>query len=359
MNRTHFVIANYPGNEVYSCGANRDCQLGTGNDQDQLQPVKILLPVNLICISAGSSAPMYHSSYTVAVGEDESLWSWGNNSCGQLGLGESVTPVTVPAQIPHTRSFVSVSSGSLFILALDSQGSVWSCGSNQYGQLGVGDFINRRTPTQIRDVPCIQMVSASEYRGVILDINGLMWSFGSNCVGNATQRCYPCEILGVKDIVEISSGSHHTLALDSLGGVWSFGYNGYGQLGLGNNESKFPPEKIARLAPIIHVWCGETSSYIQDDEYHVLVFGDNEHSQLALDPSIRTQLVPCENPRLFNTRIIPGGFHALAVDQHEDVLFFGVLTDADYEPLPNQPNEHLGINIGRRISTKSARSSIK
>lgn len=59
--------------------------------------------------------------------------------------------VDVPTQIPNTENFISIVAGESFSLALDSSGSIWSFGYNLYGRLGVGDEEQRTRPTKIEE----------------------------------------------------------------------------------------------------------------------------------------------------------------------------------------------------------------
>src|SRR3990167_5489404 len=83
-----------------------------------------------------------------------SVWSCGDNEFGQLGLGHN-TIVLAPQKINNLPPIISISAGDRFSLFVDANGSVWGCGFNQYGELGLEDAKNRNVPEQITNLPKI------------------------------------------------------------------------------------------------------------------------------------------------------------------------------------------------------------
>ncbi|MCL2745674.1 MAG: hypothetical protein FWE48_01085, partial [Coriobacteriia bacterium] len=78
-------------------------------------------------------------THSLAVGTDGSLWAWGSNENGQLGIGASFVNFNAPQRITNsTTSWQSVSTGTLHSLAIDADGALWTWGTNDRGQLGKG-----------------------------------------------------------------------------------------------------------------------------------------------------------------------------------------------------------------------------
>jgi alpha-tubulin suppressor-like RCC1 family protein len=115
VNECHSLVLDGSGNHFFTCGLNDSGQLGTGDTINKEKFTQVNLPVKFISLSAGFE----NHSLGIAEG-DGSLWSWGSNSQGQLGQGEGVPNLTQPTQIPDTHSFVQISAGDQFSLALDS-----------------------------------------------------------------------------------------------------------------------------------------------------------------------------------------------------------------------------------------------
>ena len=121
----------------YNWGYNAAGQLGNGTTNDSAVPVKVDLPDPITQVFQGGSGAK--NGQTVAILSDGSVWTWGANSMGQLGIGtrvHSTTPVRV--HVPTGVTFVKVSSGGFASYAIDRSGRLWAWGGNAEGQLGTG-----------------------------------------------------------------------------------------------------------------------------------------------------------------------------------------------------------------------------
>jgi len=121
---------------VWAWGGNTSGQLGMGTVDSSYpaHPLPALVPglTNITAISAG---PVH----SLALDNQGHLWAWGDNGNGALGLGSATASVSSPSRVPSLDGLVSVSSGSNFVIASDSQGHAWTWGRNYYGQLGDGN----------------------------------------------------------------------------------------------------------------------------------------------------------------------------------------------------------------------------
>jgi alpha-tubulin suppressor-like RCC1 family protein len=123
--------------DYYDWGYNAAGQLGDGTTTDSAVPVEVTLPGSVTQVFQGGSGPK--NGQTMAVLENGSVWTWGDNDRGQLGIGSRTSAVTpVEVHIPKGVAFVKVSSGGFASYAIDKDGRLWSWGDDSEGQLGIG-----------------------------------------------------------------------------------------------------------------------------------------------------------------------------------------------------------------------------
>ena len=137
----HSLLVNTDGT-LWAWGRNDKYQLGLGNTtQTKPSPTKVGSATNWKSVAAG----WYHS---LGVRSDGTLWAWGLNERGQLGLGDNATR-NIPTQVGTATNWKAVSTGQYHSLGLSSDGTLWAWGYNLDGQLGLGDNVTRNSPTQV------------------------------------------------------------------------------------------------------------------------------------------------------------------------------------------------------------------
>ena len=169
------------------------------------------------------------------------VWSFGNNSNGQLGLRLGTNDTSFPTKIPNLpRTVNQIVTGTNSSFIIDSNDEIWSFGENDHGQLGLGDTTTRSSPTKIPTVEGwdgkAKHITNNGFHTLFIDSNDDVWSFGKNehgqlGLGDATERLVPTQIPNIK-AKQIACGENHSLILDINDNVWSFGKNISGQLGL-------------------------------------------------------------------------------------------------------------------------------
>ena len=118
----------------YDWGYNAAGQLGDGTTTNSAPPVEVHLPGPVRQAFQGGSGAK--NGQTITILQNGSVWAWGNNDRGQLGIGNrtaSKTPIRV--RVPTGTSFVKVSSGGYATYAIDKTGRLWAWGDNRNGQL--------------------------------------------------------------------------------------------------------------------------------------------------------------------------------------------------------------------------------
>jgi alpha-tubulin suppressor-like RCC1 family protein len=246
---------------VYAWGLNSSGQLGIGSTSTQYYPVKVNLPIGKIAASIAAGG-----SYALAIMTDGTMYAWGNNGSGQLGDGTTTyqySPVKVSLPIGKSASIVTAGSGNTYAIMTD--GTTYAWGANSGGQLGIGNTINQSTPTQVT-LPTgksIRNMIAGFGYALATMTDGSLYTWGSNTngqlgIGNTTNQTTPTLVSNI--IASSNNGSvgasAHSIVITTDGRVYSWGLNTVGQMGYGNTNSQNSPVQISSSC----VTCTPTTS---------------------------------------------------------------------------------------------------
>ena len=181
--------------------------------------------------------------HTLAIKKDGTLWSWGSNNRGQLGIGTLIDKLQ-PIQVGSDNSWKEISAGQYHSLAIKNNGTLWAWGGNDFGCLGNNTEVDESTPIQILTDSNWESVSAGSFYSIAIKNDGTMWSWGSNeagqlGIGNKINKFIPTKI-GVGNFWKsVSAGGSMTIAVKADNTIWGFGFNKLGSLGLGNNNNLY------------------------------------------------------------------------------------------------------------------------
>ena len=178
------------------------------------------------------------------------LWSWGFNLYGQLGnnvaFGPDIrTPITTFA---GGANWKQVSSSRYDTRAIKTDGTLWSWGNNSNGQLGDNTTTRKPTPVPIfaGGTNWKQVASVLE-RVAAIKTDGTLWVWGYNNRGQlgdntTTQRLTPVTTFaGGTNWKQVACGGYHTAAIKTDGTLWTWGGNSYAQLGDNTTANKTTP----------------------------------------------------------------------------------------------------------------------
>lgn len=218
---------------LWAFGLNSNGQLGDSTLADTAKPVNIDHYSKWKYVDGG----LYHS---LGIKKDGSLWSWGSNGSGELGEGNVSSYRNYPKQIGNDTTWKMVKAGIWYSFGLKNDGSLWSWGYNNNGQLGNGTTVNLSVPQQVgNSIDWEQIAAGNLSMGIRKD--GTLWQWG-----NASPiQTSPKQVGTDTNWTSVSCESDHALAFKSDESVWAWGYNYFGGLGDGTNTNKLLPTPIS------------------------------------------------------------------------------------------------------------------
>jgi alpha-tubulin suppressor-like RCC1 family protein len=190
-----FNVALMPDHTLLSWGRNSHGELGDGSYTERTAPVQVSSVLsNVVNVSAG----WFHA---VALTSDAKVWTWGDNAAGEIGNGiTSTSGINVPFQVPGLSNVKQVSAGDGFTAALKDDGTVWTFGGNNFGEIGNGTFVDQPTPSQVQNLSNVVYLAARDFHVLVIKSDGSVWCWGSNENGESgdntiVDRTHPVRVL--------------------------------------------------------------------------------------------------------------------------------------------------------------------
>lgn len=230
---------------LWSWGSNTYGQLGLSNTTSYSSPKQVGVLTNWLQVSAGHE-------YTLAVKTDNTLWGWGYTFGGTIGDGSGgVGNIQSPVQVGAAITWSKTSAGYNVSHGISSSGALYAWGSNGSGQLGLGNQVDQSLPQQVGALTNWLEVAGYYGYSVAIKTDGTMWSWGANSLGrlglgNTTNYSSPKQIGALTSWVKlfVGKGANTVLAIKNDGTMWSWGSNNNGQLGLGNTTDYSSPKQV-------------------------------------------------------------------------------------------------------------------
>jgi alpha-tubulin suppressor-like RCC1 family protein len=312
MNDGRCAMAGFNNNNQQSNGQPPNVSLGFNFTSNTNTETELN---NVTCVSLGAS----HSG---VVFNNGNVAMNGDNTYGQLGVGpNNLVPVSANTQLMLNTNGVTilsnastVSCGNGFTLVLLKNGNVLSCGLNTYGQLGVNNNVNYSVTqyvidnTQTTNLANIKAISTGDSFSAFLTNNGTVLTCGSNNYGQlgngnfGVNQPYPNYVVDVNQnpitgVIAISCGYEHMAMLLNTGNVLVCGNNSNGQCGVLPYATYFyrPALVVSSSIPdkygggfkyidvtnIKSVSCGNLNTYFITNNGLLLGTGDNTYGQLS------------------------------------------------------------------------------
>ena len=255
-------------------------QLGHGNINQQLVPKHVAGPTNLTVVAAGNL-------HSMAVGEGGAVYTWGTNEEGQLGLGDhgGGTYRNVPTEVPGVNEVVAVAAGTVHSVVLSRDGRVMACGANEHGQLGLGHTVQHDTFTVVAGPSGVIDIDAGRNHTIAVTAEGGLYSWGTGqAVGHggdsSTQRLVPTKVtgggIGGAVVVQVAAGGSQSMALTAKSELYSWGHGSDGMLGHGDKEDLAVPRVVRGIeGAVLGMAGGDHHSLVGTTEGRVLGCGCN------------------------------------------------------------------------------------
>jgi len=295
---------------VWCWGYGEYGQMGNGTKRSSSLPTQVKSPDGNGVFEKAVAVAAGHT-HACALKKDGTVWVWGLNDRGQLGNGSTVEQRSLPVQVrtPDGKGFlqsiVAIAAGVGHCLALKNDGTVFSWGENVVGQLGDNTTADRFLPVKVKEFKDVVSVGCGWHHSLAVCKDGTLWGWGYNIFGQlgdggAWDRHAPVQTKSpdgkdfIRDVSKAVGGSLHTLIIKKDGSLWALGGNHFGQLGCGRcNERESLPVQVKAfrgrgfLVNTVDADGGSVHSTAVTRDGTVYCWGDNYRSQVG-DPS-----VPC------------------------------------------------------------------
>lgn len=308
-------------------------------------------------------------NFSLAVRSDNSIWTWGHNDLGELGLSNT-TNLSNPTQVSSLTNVINVASAYKSSLALTSSGQVWAWGENTNYNLGTGTNVASSSPVLVSSLGTnVSGIAIGGASGAALKKDGTVWGWvnfaytpslingisnaislvgspddhyaallsdgtlklwganGSGQLGNATTSqnytSTPVSLTSLGAIKQVAVGTGFTLVLKADGTVWGWGDNSYGQLGNGTTANSLTPVQVTGLSNVTSISASWYHCFAIMSDGTLKAWGKNDSSQLG-DGTTTNSSIPKTISGISSVASVSAGFsHSLAIKTNGSVWAWG------------------------------------
>jgi len=271
-----------PGDYSNMCwGSNNKGQAGQGNYTNYSSPVLVGTKDIWSKVAAGWQ-------WKSAIKTDGTLWTWGGGANGSLGLGNTTNYLS-PVQVGALTTWLDCFGGGYGSAgAIKTDGTMWTWGKNTQGQLGLNDTTNRSSPTQVGALTTWSKLSFGYLHTAATKTDGTLWAFGHGYwgalgQGNTTAYSSPVQVGALTTWLDCGAGYHFTVATKTDGTLWACGKNGYGELAQGATtpSRETSPVQVGALTNWSKVACSTNSAMAIKTDGTLWGWGRNQYGELG------------------------------------------------------------------------------
>ena len=335
---------------LYTWGDNKYGQLGLGDKANRYYyasenqkiniPDKINEVIGLKDTGYDTSERTTFYKYSLyAITENGELYAWGDNSDGQLGIGNTdnqTKPVKVTGitgKIKQLITFQHYHYGEAFfdyfsVYALTEDGSLYAWGYNSRGLLGVGDKMDRNTPTKVNLPGMVKeiMHKSNSVYTILEDGSLYAWDYNTPT---------PTKINLPGTIKELITNGNSVYAILEDGSLYAWGSNSEGQLGVGSeNEYVNTPNKVNLPDTIKELITNGISFYAMLEDGSLYAWGYNFSGELGVGDEVnRNRNTPAKVNLPSKVKLITTKYDSV----------YAILEDSSLYAWGNNSNGHLGV----------------
>jgi len=339
---------------VYCMGDNTYGQVGDGTTVDKNSPTFVDFGTGRYAVDIESG-----HVHTCALLDNGSVSCWGYNAYGQLGLGHTTTPVSVPTYVPLAsgRHVASLAIGQHHTCFAYDNGDVACTGRNQQGQLGTGNTAQKTslTATQSLGQPALKVVAGSYFSCALLN-NGSVRCWGDNAYGqlgidtniDSTSPAASVHFETGSYAIDLISGLEHLCARLSNGSMACWGRNHVGQLGIGNTLNQDEPVVLENISSLHSTTIREMLVDPDNDDFrpkwgsHLHILKAGAYDAGDTDPwtaGVSWTYSPMSDP-------ISGCMDSIAINDNSNAIFAdGSCTYAALSSSPSTLSLEVGVTM--------------
>ena len=313
------VLAIDSNGSLWAWGMGGNGQFGNGTDEGSDVPLQIDNSTDWVQISAGAGDSMglkkdgslwrwgsdpsnkhilkpvmvgrdtdwisfTNKGFVSAVKSDGSMWTWGYDN-GEDGVSEPKNiSDAAPRQVGYDKGWNRVDSGYSFAVALKADGTLWSWGQNNDGELGYGQMINNPYPVWIGEDADWKQVSAGDQHTLAIKADGSLWAWGSNISGELGNMRYsrastaPQRIGNGNNWEKVVSSAYQSFAIASDGTLWGWGGNNVGMIYNSDSTMVNAPYKMGEDSDWVDIGTGSFMAFGLKKNGTIWVWGTDPNS---------------------------------------------------------------------------------
>ncbi len=346
-----FVATLKTNGTVWTYGQNTYGELGTGDNVNYDEPQQVIFPEGTVIkqIAVGE----YH---VAALDTEGNIWTWGRNNFYQLGVSstsESNTPIKVTGIPKATR----ITAGTNSVMAVTEDNRLVAWGQNAYGELGNGQNVNKTTPVIIEGVHDVLDVQGGKNHYLVLKTTGELFTTGSNLYGQLGQDIGERTRINTFNKIpsnlkygSIAAGQTSNVAITIDGVAYVWGQNTFGNLGTGEKNNVFVPTQVPGLTGIVEADVGKTHTILRDYNEDIYLAGTNANGQLGNGTS-NNNFTFAKNLKIEDVLRVSAGYTYTAVMKKDGTVWAWGDYNHGNRVLNSRTNSKIPVQIGSDTSS--------